>query len=208
MARSLEFLEVDLNEGSPRAVARYPVPENVVRSGLALSSEASPTVIVRSGPGDPSLGARAAARERDDHTAGHRRSTSCCGIHLRGEARVSVLGESAAEPGAASPDDVRDNIRERLLEALGDRACAVFLHGSRAKGTAHGGSDWDIAVVLRDPVEDWVAESLRLSGLFYECPYSVDLQVFGADEFKVDAGDPGTLPYAIVRRGECLCGQS
>lgn len=110
-----------------------------------------------------------------------------------------------AEPRiATSPDEIRDEIRRRILDAAGDRVLAIVLHGSRAKGTARARSDWDVAVVLRDPVEDWIAESLRLSALFYDCPFAVDLQVFGAAEIDEDSAVPGTLAYTLARRGEWL----
>ena len=101
-------------------------------------------------------------------------------------------------------DRIRDEIRQRLRDAVRNRARAIYLHGSRVKGTARPQSDWDVVVVLQDPVEDWAAESLRLAALFYSRPYAVDLQVFGDDEFTLDASIPGTLPYAISRRGERL----
>ncbi len=100
--------------------------------------------------------------------------------------------------------DIREEIRMRILDALQDRARRIFLHGSRVKGTARPTSDWDVVVVVRDPVIDWVAESLRLSALFYESAFAVDLQVFGDEEFALDTMVPGTLPYAIARRGERL----
>ena len=103
-----------------------------------------------------------------------------------------------------TPDRIRDEIRQRLRDLVHNRACAIYLHGSRVKGTARPQSDWDVVVVLQDPVEDWAAESLRLAALFYSRPYAVDLQVFGDDEFTLDASIPGTLPYAVSRRGERL----
>jgi predicted nucleotidyltransferase len=105
---------------------------------------------------------------------------------------------------ASSTDSVRNEIRERVLAAVRARARAIYLHGSRVDGTARPKSDWDVAVVLAEPVVDWPAESLRLAALFYSCPFAVDLQVFGEDEFCLDAAVPGTLPYAIARRGERL----
>ncbi|NUS96141.1 MAG: nucleotidyltransferase domain-containing protein [Gemmatimonadaceae bacterium] len=103
-----------------------------------------------------------------------------------------------------TPDRVRDEIRERILGVVRDRARAIYLYGSRAKGTARAKSDWDVAVVLRGPLEDWAAESLRLSALFYPSSYAVDLQVFEDEEFSLDATVPGTLPYTVALRGERL----
>ena len=107
-------------------------------------------------------------------------------------------------PPAVPTPPVRDEIRRRLLDAVGDRIVAVYLHGSRVKGTARPRSDWDVVVVLRDPVDDWIDEGLRLAALFYECPFAVDLQAYGEREFRDDAEAPGTLAYAVSRRGERL----
>lgn len=103
-----------------------------------------------------------------------------------------------------SPRNVRDDIRSRLLRAEGDRVIAIYLFGSRAKGTARPRSDWDVGLVVRDPVDDWAEESLRIGALFYGSPFSFDLHVFDADEFEADRDIPGTLPRAITRHGELL----
>jgi predicted nucleotidyltransferase len=92
-------------------------------------------------------------------------------------------------------------IARRVLSSAGDRVLKVFLHGSRAAGTARCTSDFDILVVMRDPVDDWVAESMRLADLFHACPWAVDLQVFGEVEFEELKGVPGTLPYPVSKRG-------
>lgn len=101
-----------------------------------------------------------------------------------------------------SSGETADEIRRLLLGAAGDRVVAIILHGSRATGAARTRSDWDIVVVLRDPVDDWIDEGLRLGALFYDHPFAVDLQVFGECEFRQDVAVPGTLAYAVSRRGE------
>lgn len=112
---------------------------------------------------------------------------------------------SIPAPHSSIPaDQVRTEIRRRILDAAGDRVRTIYLHGSRAKGTARPRSDWDVVVVLREPVDDWIEASLCLAELFYDCPFAVDLQAFGADEFDADSAIPGTLAYSIARRGERL----
>jgi hypothetical protein len=63
-----------------------------------------------------------------------------------------------------SEEDLRSarQICERVLEAERDRVSRVLFHGSRVSGRPRRTSDFDILVVVRDPVEDWVADSLRL----------------------------------------------
>ena len=105
---------------------------------------------------------------------------------------------------ALSPEQIRGEIRARLLESEGDRVVAIYLFGSRAKGTARQRSDWDVALVVRDRIQDWADESQRVGAVFYGGPYSVDLHVFDVDEFEDDRDMPGTLPRAIARHGEIL----
>lgn len=112
----------------------------------------------------------------------------------------------AATP-TLSPADVRREIRDRLLAAEGERVAAIYLFGSRAKGTARPRSDWDVLLVLRDPVEGWADEAMRLGALFYGSPFSVDLHVFGEREFLEEHDLPGTLPSIVLRRHELLYGQ-
>ena len=51
--------------------------------------------------------------------------------------------DTAVEP------DVSVRAVAALLDALGDRLVAVVLFGSRARGDAHAGSDWDLLVIAR-----------------------------------------------------------
>jgi predicted nucleotidyltransferase len=95
-------------------------------------------------------------------------------------------------------------ITRRVLSASGDRVLKVILHGSRATGEARRTSDYDILVVMRDPVDDWVSESMRLTDLFNVSPWSVDLQVFGETEFEECRTVPGTLPCPASTRGISL----
>jgi predicted nucleotidyltransferase len=98
-------------------------------------------------------------------------------------------------------------IAHRVLAASGDRVLKVILHGSRAAGRARRTSDYDILVVMEDPVEDWVAESMRLTDLFNVSPWHVDLQVFGEAEFEECRNVAGTLPHPASTRGIFLYDQ-
>jgi predicted nucleotidyltransferase len=53
------------------------------------------------------------------------------------------------EPHAATGGDVLAGIVSGLRKGLGDDLVAVVLFGSRARGEAHEGSDWDVLVVAR-----------------------------------------------------------
>ncbi|HEY0152975.1 MAG TPA: nucleotidyltransferase domain-containing protein [Longimicrobium sp.] len=103
-------------------------------------------------------------------------------------------------------EDLRSarQICERVLEAESDRVARILFHGSRVSGRPRGTSDFDILVVVRDPVDDWVADSLRLSELFNDFPWPVDVQVFGETEFNASVSVPGTLAYPAYTRGVVL----
>ncbi len=55
-----------------------------------------------------------------------------------------------SKPGAPECEtDLPNGIVSNLREELGDDLVAVVLFGSRARGEAHEGSDWDVLVVAR-----------------------------------------------------------
>lgn len=74
----------------------------------------------------------------------------------------------------------------------------------RVSGRPRRTSDFDILVVVRDPVDDWVADSLRLADLFNDFQWPVDVQVFGEAEYNACVSVPGTLPYPASQRGLVL----
>lgn len=47
-------------------------------------------------------------------------------------------------------EEVIDNI-QRVAKAALPLDASVFLYGSRARGDAHGGSDWDLLIILDKP---------------------------------------------------------
>ena len=71
--------------------------------------------------------------------------------------RHPVTVQVAAEP-------VLRRYRAALEAIYGDRLARVVLFGSRARGDAHGGSDYDVAVFLNDVPNFW-QEMLRLPDL-------------------------------------------
>lgn len=97
-----------------------------------------------------------------------------------------------------------DRIKGRILQAAGDSVERIVLHGSRAAGRARPTSDYDILVVLDDPIEDWVRESLRLSELFVDFEHPVDVQVFGMEEFEDCRPVPATIAYPADQFGTVL----
>lgn len=95
-------------------------------------------------------------------------------------------------------------ITDRILEAAGDAVERILFYGSRVSGRPRTSSDYDILVVVRDPVEDWVEASLQLSDLFTGFERPVDVQVFGKLEFEESRPVAGTVAYPADRDGMLL----
>lgn len=94
-----------------------------------------------------------------------------------------------------------EEIRRRILGTEGERVREIILHGSRAKARAKPASDFDVLVVVEDPLGDWVERSMGLRRLFYDREYEVDVQVYGETEFEECREVPGTLAYPADHSG-------
>jgi uncharacterized protein len=64
----------------------------------------------------------------------------------------------------AAVDPILGRFRAALTELYGERIERVVLFGSRARGTGHSDSDYDVALFLREPTDTW-AEIDRLTDL-------------------------------------------
>jgi predicted nucleotidyltransferase len=81
----------------------------------------------------------------------------------------------------------------------------VILFGSRARGTAHPGSDLDLLVIERDPVSTR-QEAIWLRRLRRDLEIPVDIIVVG-QTFAERYGDiPGSVLYPAFREGTVLDG--
>jgi predicted nucleotidyltransferase len=97
-----------------------------------------------------------------------------------------------------------ERIRDKILEAAGSSVERILFYGSRVTGRPRPSSDYDILVVLDDPVPDWAATSLHLSDLFNSFDRPVDVQVFGTTEFEESRPVAGTVAYPADRHGILL----
>jgi len=87
-------------------------------------------------------------------------------------------------------------VRDGLAPLYGDRIKGVYLFGSYARGDAREGSDINVAVVLRGPVDEG-EESERGSELLGALSLRDDCVVTAV---FVSEEDFTTTPYAIHRR--------
>jgi|GEM_PF-2112918 len=97
-----------------------------------------------------------------------------------------------------------ERIKERILEAAGDAVERILFYGSRVTGRGGLTSDYDILVVLRDPVPDWAEATLQLSDLFNAFERPVDVQVFGRLEYEESRTVAGTVAYPAEHHGVLL----
>jgi uncharacterized protein len=97
-----------------------------------------------------------------------------------------------------------ERIKDRILDAAGDAVLRIVFYGSRVTGRARPTSDFDILVVLRDPVSDWLDASLRLTELFNRFERPVDVQVFGESEYEESRPVAGTVAYPAHNHGLLL----
>ena len=70
---------------------------------------------------------------------------------MKAEARERAWGDIDEEV-------LRSSLREldrRLKAKFGERYLKLILFGSRARGDHQPDSDADVAIVMRDPIEDW-----------------------------------------------------
>ena len=100
--------------------------------------------------------------------------------------------------GITADDQILRRFRAALDEIYGDRIERVVLFGSRARGDAHKGSDYDIAVFLKDLTDRW-REFHRLADLRTEI--LADTGVFiEARPFRVGGYRERTPLMAEIRR--------
>jgi predicted nucleotidyltransferase len=81
----------------------------------------------------------------------------------------------------------------------------VILFGSRARGTAHPGSDLDILVIERDPVSAH-QEAVRLRRLLRDLEIPIDIIVVGQSFAKRYGDIPGSVLYPALQEGTVLYG--
>ena len=104
-----------------------------------------------------------------------------------------------------SPESAQfyQDITRRIVAAA--NPIKIILFGSRARGTAHPGSDLDLLIIEREPVSVR-QETVRLRRLLRDLEIPVDIIVVG-QSFAERYGDiPGSVLYPALREGKVLYG--
>ena len=103
----------------------------------------------------------------------------------------------------AESSPLYQEITHRIVAAA--NPVKVILFGSRARGTAHHGSDLDLLVIERDPVSTY-QEAIRLRRLLRDLDMPIDIIVV-EESFVERYGDiPGSVLYPALREGTVLYG--
>jgi uncharacterized protein len=71
--------------------------------------------------------------------------------------------------------DHLEQIRITTLAMLKDSDASVVLFGSRARGMHHPGSDVDIGIIPRKPIDKKILSLLRLTFEESSIPYKIDI---------------------------------
>lgn len=103
----------------------------------------------------------------------------------------------------ADEDDARlTEVVSRLVEAY--RPERVYLFGSRARGDAAPGSDYDLMLVVPDDATPERTRSRLAYERLWETGTAADVLVWKRTQFDSRLHLPASLPATIVREGKLL----
>ncbi len=113
---------------------------------------------------------------------------------------------SDAAPLAANPSGVTLNpgLLQSLLTRIKEKynPLQIWLFGSRARGDARPGSDWDLLVVVPDDAVD--PDPLALWRLQKDSGVHADIIACRASDFREDRDTANTIGYVVAREGMLL----
>ncbi|HEY0833630.1 MAG TPA: nucleotidyltransferase domain-containing protein [Azospirillum sp.] len=95
-----------------------------------------------------------------------------------------------------------DTAVHRIVEAIQPEA--VFLFGSRARGDAVEGSDWDLFVVVPDGVQPGTVTPSRLRRLLRGTGASFDVVACRRSVFDARKAEPNSLSHDVAEDGVLL----
>ena len=90
----------------------------------------------------------------------------------------------------------------RIVDAVHPEA--VFLFGSRARGDAEEGSDWDLFVVLSDDVPPGSVTPSKLRRLVSGLGASFDVHACRRAVFEARKADPNSLSHDVAEEGRLV----
>ena len=131
--------------------------------------------------------------ERDVHF-------SCCLMLIRGLIQA-VMPTTVTQPiWAVTPEKLSEAVRRLAATAS---PIKIILFGSHAHDRASEDSDVDLMVVKQE-VQDPVAESVRLRRALKDLIMAVDLLVVGREQFDYWRDTPGNVFYEASTAGKVV----
>jgi len=94
------------------------------------------------------------------------------------------------------------DLKSRLLEITGDRLIKVVLYGSRARGDYSGGSDTDIAVIVRGLTREMKGRLLsRVADVEFDYLRSLSTLILSEEDFLLLKKRERRIALDIEREG-------
>jgi len=107
-----------------------------------------------------------------------------------------------SEIKSINSDPILQDVIKRLVDAYHPNK--IYLFGSRARGSAYSGSDYDLLLVVPENVD----RKLKTSGKAYEALWGikvpVDIVVWTNNEFNKLLHLDNSLPAVVMREGTLL----
>jgi uncharacterized protein len=107
---------------------------------------------------------------------------------------------------AASDIRLEDQVLERIVSCVRGAVEPelILLFGSRARGEAHEGSDYDLMIVLPNDVTDVESTGREIHHRLSESRISADVFTRTAAQYERRQRDPGLFDFAVAREGTIL----
>ncbi|WP_437569525.1 nucleotidyltransferase domain-containing protein [Sorangium sp. So ce542] len=96
-------------------------------------------------------------------------------------------------------EEVPEPLLFRIVEKM--RPVEVWLFGSRARGTARPGSDWDLLVVLPDDAIDDDLDLMHAWQMVRDLRIPTDVYPVRQSEFEEARSHAGTLARTVMHEG-------
>ena len=99
-------------------------------------------------------------------------------------------------------DPILAEITKRLIAQFHPEN--IYLFGSRARGTPHADSDYDLMVIVSHSNDPGYKRAQKAHRCMTGIPAAIDIFVFTHDEFARSRGVVGSLPDTILTEGKSL----
>ena len=109
---------------------------------------------------------------------------------------------STPSPGAAADLQSLQTLLTRIKERY--NPLQIWLFGSRARGDARPGSDWDLLMVVPDDLPDRECDALTIWRLQKGSGVHADIIACRATEFREDWNTVNTISHVVAREGRLV----